>query len=123
MTTRLAPTLGPRDGLAEEAELRHAGFRLLPLRLGRQWRGEGGQAGIGDQADGVGDARALAPLVGRRYGPTAVHPQLDRDLGPAGADGPDDAFAHRFHPGAVVGVARPQDRGDELPRLAGEAGL
>ena len=95
------PGVGGIPSLAGQAHLL-PGLLVLPLGLRDERGGQCRQARVGGKADGVVDLLALAVGVEGRDREAAVGAQFDRDVGPAGADGGDQAL----------------EDGDDAPRLA-----
>ena len=93
---------------------------MLPLGLRDQRGGQRLQAGVGDQADGVGDLLALAVGVEGGDREAAVGAQLDGDVRPARPQGGDQAPEDGDDAAAGVHRARAQDGGDELVGVAVE---
>ena len=56
----------------------------------------------------------LAPLVQGGDREATIRPQFDTYLGPSGPQGLDQPLEDGEDPVAAVGIARPQDRGDQL---------
>ena len=87
----MRPGIGGVAPLTGEADLL-AGLLVLPLGQCDERGGQALQAGVGGEADGVGDLLTLAVVVEGGDGKAAVGAQGDRDVGPTGTDGGDQSL-------------------------------